>query len=71
MAGFSVDLEALLAGVDEMSSFHSNLEQTLAEVHSAVATLGISWHGDAASAQEAAQQQWDDDARQRGSTPHA
>ncbi|MDT5148268.1 MAG: hypothetical protein QOI01_1, partial [Mycobacterium sp.] len=32
MAGFSVDMEALLTGVDQMSEFHSNLESTLASV---------------------------------------
>jgi WXG100 family type VII secretion target len=64
MAGFSVDLEALLTGVDQMSGFHSNLESTLASVRSAVTALGSTWHGDAASAQDAAQQQWDDGAQQ-------
>jgi ESAT-6 family protein len=64
MAGFSVDLEALLAGVDQMSAFQSNLEQTLATVRSSVTALGMTWHGDAASAQETAQRQWDDGAQQ-------
>ena len=64
MAGFSVDLEALAAGVDQMSAFHSTLEQTLASVRSSVAALGLTWHGDAASAQEIAQRQWDDGAQQ-------
>ncbi|MGE2715205.1 WXG100 family type VII secretion target [Mycolicibacterium litorale] len=64
MAGFSVDLEALSAGVDEMSAFHSDLEQRLASVRSSMTALGLSWHGDAASAQETAQQQWDAGAHQ-------
>ncbi|KUI25589.1 hypothetical protein AU196_22530 [Mycobacterium sp. IS-1742] len=64
MAGFTVDLEALLAGVDRMSAFHSDLEQKLAAVRSSVSALGLTWHGDAASAQEAAQQQWDSGAKQ-------
>lgn len=64
MAAFSMDLEALLAGVDEMAAFHENLEQILARVQSSVAALGISWHGDAASAQEAAQRQWNEGAHQ-------
>lgn len=64
MAGFSVDLEALLASVDQMSAFHSSLEQTLATVRSSVTALGMTWHGDAASAQEAAQRQWNDGAQQ-------
>ncbi|BDX32213.1 hypothetical protein TUM20985_27600 [Mycobacterium antarcticum] len=66
MAAFSVDLEALLAGVDQMSAFHSTLEQTLASVRASVTALGMTWHGDAASAQESAQQQWDDSAQQLG-----
>ncbi len=58
MAAFSVDLEALLAGVDQMSAFHQQLEQSLATVKASVAALGLSWQGEAAGAQEAAQQQW-------------
>lgn len=64
MAGFSVDLEALLDGVDQMSTFHTNLEHTLETVSASVTALGTTWHGDAASAQEAAQQQWDQGAQQ-------
>ncbi|WP_193044281.1 WXG100 family type VII secretion target [Mycolicibacterium baixiangningiae] len=64
MAGFSVDLEALLSGVDQMSAFHSDLEQTLASVRASMTALGLSWHGEAASAQETAQQQWDAGAQQ-------
>lgn len=64
MAGFSVDLEELLAGVDHMTAFHSTLEQTLASVRASVTALGMTWHGDAASAQESAQRQWDDGAQQ-------
>ena len=59
-----MDLEALLAGVDQMSAFHSTLEQTLASVQSSVTALGSGWHGDAASAQQVAQQQWDEGAQQ-------
>jgi WXG100 family type VII secretion target len=58
MAAFSVDLEALLAGVDQMSAFHQQLEQSLATVKASVAALGLSWQGEAAGAHEAAQQQW-------------
>jgi WXG100 family type VII secretion target len=64
IAGFSVDLEELLAGVDQMSAFHSSLEQKLASVQSSVSALGSTWHGDAAAAQDAAQQQWNDGAQQ-------
>jgi WXG100 family type VII secretion target len=64
MAGFSVDLDALLAGVDQMSAFHSNLEQQLASVNSSVSVLGSTWHGDASAAQNDAQRQWNDGAQQ-------
>lgn len=59
MPRFSVDLEALLAGVDRMSATNSSLEQTLATVRASMAALGLTWYGVAASAQESAQQQWD------------
>jgi WXG100 family type VII secretion target len=58
MAEFSVDLEALIAAVDGMSSFDEGLEQSLAHVGAVVASLGQSWQGDAAGAQRAAQDQW-------------
>ena len=58
MAAFSVDLQALLAAVDQMSQFDGQLEQSLARVTASVESLGLSWHGDAASAQHAAQAQW-------------
>ncbi len=58
MAGFSVDPEALLAAVDQMSQFDSRLEQSLARAKSSVESLGLSWHGDGAGAQQAAQAQW-------------
>lgn len=64
MADFSVDLEALLAGVDHMSAFDASLEQALASVRASVAALSSNWHGDAAAAQDAAQQQWDAGAQQ-------
>jgi len=64
MAAFSVDLEALLAGVDQMSAFHAKLEQALASVDSSVSALGRSWHGDAAAAQDGAQHQWNQGAQQ-------
>jgi uncharacterized protein YukE len=47
MAGFTVDLAALLAAVDQMSTFNSDLEQQLAQVKASVALLGPSWHGGA------------------------
>lgn len=62
MAAFSVDLEALLAAVDQMSHFDGQLEQSLARAKASVESLGLSWHGDAADAQQAAQTQWNDGA---------
>ena len=58
MAGFTVDLEALLAAVDQMSEFEAQLEQSLARAKASVESLGLSWQGDAAGAQQAAQAQW-------------
>lgn len=58
MAGFTVDLEALLAAVDQMSRFETDLEHSLARVQASAASLGLSWHGDAAAQQQAAQNQW-------------
>ena len=50
MPGLTVDPEALLASVDQMSQFESQLEQSLARVKASVLSLGMSWHGDAAGA---------------------
>lgn len=58
MAAFSVDLEALLAAVDQMSQFDGQLEQSLARAKASVESLRLSWHGDASTAQQAAQNQW-------------
>jgi ESAT-6 family protein len=64
MGAFSVDLEALLAAVDQMSRFESNLEQSLARAKESVDSLGLSWHGDASTAQQAAQNQWNSGAEE-------
>ena len=64
MPGFTVDPESLLASVDRMSEFESRLEQSLARVKASVLSLGLSWHGDAAGQQRAAQEQWDNGAEQ-------
>jgi ESAT-6 family protein len=64
MPAFSVDLQALLAAVDQMSAFNERLEQSLARVKSSMATLGPLWRGDAAAAQQSAQQQWDSGAEE-------
>jgi WXG100 family type VII secretion target len=64
MAGFTVDLTALLAAVDQMSTFNSDLEQQLARVKASVALLGPSWHGEASDRQETAQDQWNSGAEE-------
>jgi len=64
MAGFTVDLQALLSAVDQMSQFDSHLEQSLARAKASVESLGLSWHGDASSAQQAAQAQWNSGAEE-------
>jgi len=64
MPAFSVDLQALLAAVDQMSNFNERLEQSLARVKSSMATLAPLWHGEAAAAQQSAQQQWESGAEE-------
>jgi len=64
MAGFTVDLQALLAAVDAMSAFEGQLEQSLARAKASVESLGSSWQGDAAGAQQAAQAQWNSGAEE-------
>ncbi|MCG7594955.1 WXG100 family type VII secretion target [Mycobacterium sp. PSTR-4-N] len=62
MSAFSVDPAALLAAVDRMSAFDSELDKHLAQIASSVARLGTSWQGDAGEAERAAQARWDEGA---------
>jgi WXG100 family type VII secretion target len=64
MPRFTVDLEALLAAVDQMSQFEIQLEQSLAHVKVSVESLGLSWQGEASNAQQAAQQEWNSGAEE-------
>ncbi|MEH3140740.1 MAG: WXG100 family type VII secretion target [Mycobacterium kyogaense] len=64
MGAFSADPAALLAAVDRMAAFDSELEGHLAQAESSVARLGTSWHGDAGEAEQAAQARWDEGARE-------
>jgi WXG100 family type VII secretion target len=64
MPAFSVDPQALLAAVDQMSNFNERLEQSLARVKASMATLDPLWRGDAAGAQQSAQQQWESGAEE-------
>jgi WXG100 family type VII secretion target len=61
---FRVDPAALLAVVDRMAAFDSELEAHLAQAAQSVARLGASWHGDAGEAERAAQARWDEGARE-------
>jgi WXG100 family type VII secretion target len=64
MGPFSVDPSALLAVVDRMSEFDGQLEGHLAQAADSVAQLGTAWYGDAGEAERAAQQRWDEGARE-------
>jgi WXG100 family type VII secretion target len=58
MGKFTVDLQALLGAVDQMSRFDTELEQQLNRVRASADSLGLTWHGDAADQQRVAQDQW-------------
>jgi WXG100 family type VII secretion target len=64
MSAFSVDPAALLAAVDRMSAFDSELEGHLAQAAGSVSRLGTAWYGDAGEAERAAQARWDEGARE-------
>ena len=64
MSAFNVDPAALLAVVDRMSAFDSELEAHLAQAANNVAQLGTSWHGEAGDAERAAQARWEEGARE-------
>ena len=64
MAAFSVDPAALLAVIDRMTAFDSELEAQLAQAANSVARLGTSWYGDGGEAERAAQARWDEGARE-------
>lgn len=59
---YRVDPAALLAVVDRMAEFESQLEAHLKEAAQSVTRLGSSWYGDAGEAERAAQQRWNDGA---------
>jgi WXG100 family type VII secretion target len=64
MAGFRVDIEALLAAADRMTEFDQRLEANLARVNATVQQLGASWYGDAGESERAAQERWDKGAQE-------
>jgi WXG100 family type VII secretion target len=64
MGAFSVDPAALLAVIDRMTAFDSDLEAHLAQAANSVARLGTTWYGDGGEAERAAQARWNEGARE-------
>lgn len=64
MGAFSVDPSTLLAVVDRMTAFDSELEAHLAQAANSVARLGTSWYGDGGEAERAAQARWNEGAHE-------
>lgn len=58
MAEFAVDTAALLAAVEQMSSFEEHVEESLVRAQAAVDSLGQAWWGHGSEAQRAAQARW-------------
>lgn len=58
-SGFGVDLDELLASIDQMARCGDDLDALLDEVGRAVARLHLTWSGSAATAQAAAQAEWE------------
>lgn len=64
MSSFSVDPATLLAVIDRMTAFDSELEAHLAQAANSVARLGTSWYGDGGEAERAAQARWNEGAHE-------
>jgi WXG100 family type VII secretion target len=64
MGAFSVDPAALLAAIDRMAAFDSDLEAHLAHAANSVTRLGTTWYGDGGEAERAAQARWNEGARE-------
>lgn len=58
-SGFAVDLDALSDTVDELTRRGDGLDVLLDEVAARVAALHLTWAGEAATAQRAAQAEWE------------
>lgn len=56
---YAVDLDELLATVDELGQVGEALDERLAEISARVAALHGTWGGRAACAQAAAQAEWE------------
>jgi WXG100 family type VII secretion target len=64
MDAFRVDPAALLAVIDRMAAFDSQLEAHLAQAANSVSRLGTTWYGDGGEAERAAQARWDEGAHE-------
>ena len=62
--GFSVEVDELLAVVGELARCGEALDQLLDDVADRVAGLHLTWTGEAAAAQVAAQSAWEADFRE-------
>ena len=60
---FAVDLDDLLATVDDLAACGSEVADLLGEVSRQVAALHVTWSGRAALAQAAAQADWEEGCR--------
>ena len=56
---FTVEADELSHAVDRMEACGSALHELAADLERRVATLHISWHGEAATAHQAAQVEWE------------
>lgn len=56
---FDVDPDALARATDEMQACHASLSELAADIEHRVATLHLSWDGEAARAHHEAQAVWE------------
>ncbi|MDT5068665.1 MAG: hypothetical protein QOK02_4820 [Mycobacterium sp.] len=64
MSELVVDFAQMLAAIDHMQKFETDVKEVLSDVGQAMATLRATWHGEASDQQAQAQQQWDTGAEQ-------
>jgi len=56
---FAVDVDELSHAIDRMAACGSALHELAGDLERRVASLHISWHGEAATAHQAAQVEWE------------
>ena len=56
---FGVDVDELSHAIDRMAACGSALHELAADLERRVASLHISWHGEAATAHQAAEDEWE------------